>query len=220
MAKVLGSDQYNLMYWDEFYKKVDILEESSFCGFMKTKVDQNAIILDVGCGSGRDTFAFARAGYEVTGIDRSVAAIEKNNMLKEDSMNIRFEVVDIGEERSFQEIIQSLGRKALAEHKKFVVYARFVLHSINEETERSLLRLISQYLNRGDYFAAEFRTIEDQGLAKIYNDHYRRFIDAEGLLQELEQRYSFSKVYFTKGTGMSVYNDEDPFIGRVIVEKK
>jgi tellurite methyltransferase len=217
MAKAkeeLYSEKKNIEYWNAFYKKVKIQEESTFCTLIKNTIKNDAIILDVGCGSGRDAFSFAKDGYGVVGIDRSEEAIKLNEILREDMnfnhLNINFHAVDISDEQGLSELVGSISQSAKNEDKKLVVYVRFLLHSINEKTEEILLTTMSKHLRKGDFFAAEFRTIEDQN---------RRFVSAEDVLSDLENKYSFTKILFTKGTGLSIFNNEDPYLARIIMEK-
>ncbi|MGI2296567.1 class I SAM-dependent methyltransferase [Paenibacillus sp. GXUN7292] len=224
MTEALLSERNNIEYWNRFYKEVKISNESTFCTFVKEFLDDKAVVLDIGCGSGRDTFSFANDGYEVVGIDRSVEAIKINetvrNELECNGAKINFYAVDISDAKRLGEIVKSIIANTKEDNRKLVVYARFLLHSINESTENILLSTLSQNMRKGDYLAIEFRTIEDQQLNKIYDNHYRRFIVAEDLLGELEDQYGFNKVYFTKGTGLSLYNNEDPYLSRIIAEKK
>lgn len=221
-AASLSSEKDNLDYWNQFYRKVNIHEESTFCGFVKGQIDSDSIILDIGCGSGRDTFSFARDGFRVLGIDRSEEAIRINlssiNGLELSDSRIDFCTVDISDVESLEGIIKSVSTSAGM--NKVVVYLRFVLHSINDETQRVLLTTLSEHLRSGDIVAAEFRTLEDRNRGKIYDNHYRRFVDADGLMDVLNQEYDFSEKIYLKGTGMSLYNDEDPYLARFIVEKR
>ncbi|WP_419185159.1 class I SAM-dependent methyltransferase [Lysinibacillus sphaericus] len=41
---------------------------------------KDSVILDIGCGSGRDTRSFAKNGIQVYGIDRLVEAINTMKM--------------------------------------------------------------------------------------------------------------------------------------------
>ncbi|WP_345242349.1 class I SAM-dependent methyltransferase [Pontibacillus salipaludis] len=213
----------NAEYWDEFYKNVLIQEESTFCKYIKTFFEDSPFILDLGCGSGRDSYAFAREGFKVVGVDRSREAIkfnqELNGKLNKSVVNIEFFRVDLNDEKALRELIITQKNKAEVEGKRIVIYLRFVLHSINKLTEQLLLSILSDELPKGSYLAAEFRTTEDEMRNKVYGDHFRRFISAEDLLGDLRDKYKFKQILFTKGTGLSIYKGEDPYLGRIIVEK-
>ncbi|WP_171683130.1 class I SAM-dependent methyltransferase [Paenibacillus planticolens] len=218
------SQEKSIIYWNDFYKKILIQNESSFCSFIKKKINNNSIILDVGCGSGRDTFSFGRDGYDVIGIDRSEEAIKANNLSRKNQLyknyNIEFNVIDVSNKETLSKFMILLRNRAISNEKTIVIYVRFFLHSIDEIAEETFLRTISKYLNKGDYFAAEFRTIEDKERLKVFDPHYRRFITSENLLSDLERKYKFNIVSFEKGTGLSIYKDEDPFLARVVAQKK
>lgn len=223
ISEKVDSEELNIEYWNEFYSKVKIQGESTFCTYTKQKINKNTIVVDIGCGSGRDTFSFAREGYEVIGIDRSEEAIKLNKHLCEElifsNLKINFDSIDIADEYRLSNYFENLCQTATKNKKVIVIYLRFLLHSINESTEKILFSTLSRYLRNGDYLAAEFRTIEDQQRDKVYNDHYRRFIVAEDLLYRLENEYNFREIDFYKGTGLSVFNNEDPYLARMIMEK-
>jgi SAM-dependent methyltransferase len=219
------SEQDNIQYWNEFYRKVKLTEESTFCSFVQEIIrDKKMTVLDIGCGSGRDSFSFAKNGHDVIGLDRSIESINWNNTLKdkakEKELNVYFFTIDISDEEALSQLFISIRENLQFKNQKIIVYLRFLLHSINESTERILLKVLSKYLSKGDYIAAEFRTIEDKKIDKHYNDHYRRFIVAEELLNDLIYKYGFNKVYFHKGTGLSIFKDEDPYLARIIMKKK
>ncbi|MBW7452510.1 class I SAM-dependent methyltransferase [Paenibacillus sepulcri] len=217
------NEKDSVEYWDNFYREIKIQHESNFCLLIKSMSTDQSVILDIGCGSGRDAFSFAKDGYEVVGIDRSKQAISANKTMKNHpkfkNLNIEFNVVDLGNVRKLNDIIIAVIQRTKKQNKSVIVYVRFLLHSINERTEQILLDTLSANLQKGDQFAAEFRTIEDEGRNKVYDNHYRRFIDADHLLDKLVTKYDFSPILFEKGTGLSIFNNEDPFLGRIVVEK-
>lgn len=212
----------NTTYWNEFYKKFHIKNESSFCNYIKSKVNKETIVVDLGCGMGQDTWSFYKDGYIVTGVDQSIVAISHNNKIKAgiDACNsIEFLNIDISSEKIFPCFIMNIIEKARTSNRRILVYARFLLHSITEKAEKNILENLSKYLNEGDLFAAEFRTIEDKDRAKIYKNHYRRYINSDKLITNLECKYSFNIIEYSKGTGFSVLNSEDPFLARIIAKK-
>lgn len=81
-------DYYNT-YADQFAEstlKVDM--ESLYLPFIGL-LPPTARILDLGCGSGRDTLAFKNKGYQVTATDYSKAQVDKASRLT--GIDVRFE---------------------------------------------------------------------------------------------------------------------------------
>ncbi|MBB6021632.1 SAM-dependent methyltransferase [Paenibacillus sp. JGP012] len=219
------SEKENVDYWNQFYKNFNLVEESTFCKFVKALINDTEIkVLDVGCGSGRDAFSFARSGYEVIGIDRSEESIKFNNKIKEDFSEINdkisFHTIDISNKEEFSNYFTSFRKSSTNKNRKILVYLRFLLHSITEETEEKLLEVLSKNMIKGDVIAAEFRTIEDRDIDKHFQNHYRRFVIAEDLLGCLVEKYNFEKKYYKKGQGMSIYKSEDPYLARLVVQRR
>lgn len=212
----------NKSYWNEFYEKFHKKNESSFCSYIKSKLNKETIVVDLGCGMGQDTWSFNQNGNNVIGIDRSSVAIKYNNELKVSTGtrdSIIFKSLDISSKVSFSTFIMDITKNAHSSNRNLLVYARFLLHSITEEVEDNILETLSRYLSKNDIFAAEFRTIEDINRTKIYKDHYRRYIDSEELIERLEHIYKFEIIEYSKGTGFSVFSGEDPFLARVIAKR-
>lgn len=214
------SENNNIDYWNDFYKKVIIEEESTFCTFIKKEINEDLFIIDIGCGSGRDTHSFAKEGHQVYGIDRSVEAINMNNDNVKGITNMNFINIDISKEKELHLFIEDVSDTATKNSKKLMIYSRFFLHSINNDTEEILLKVLSKLLKTGDLLVLEFRTIEDEKIDKVYNNHYRRYINADELHRILEKNYGFTSEYFHKGQGLSIYKNEDPYLARIIMKKK
>ena len=66
-------------YWNRYYGARDISGcpniPSQFAAFVALEVGADSTIVDVGCGSGRDSLFFANAGFNVLGVDASSAAV-------------------------------------------------------------------------------------------------------------------------------------------------
>jgi len=211
----------SLDYWDNFYRNNKIEGESTFC-FVKSALPGHMLVFDVGCGSGRDSFSFAKAGYPVVGIDRSEQAIRNNLELVERNglaASIGFFRMDIGDRDQFGNMVQELSRRARLEQGRLLVYLRFVLHSIDETTQEKLLQCLHDGMDGEDVLAAEFRVKEDEFRPKVFSDHYRRYVDSDALVRELEENYRFRVDYYMKATGLSVFRDEDPYLARIIAAK-
>jgi 2-polyprenyl-3-methyl-5-hydroxy-6-metoxy-1,4-benzoquinol methylase len=87
--------------WDELYDRPAFKDRLAlFSSQVLERVDQNAQVLDYGCGSGMLSFSLARQGYKVKGVDVSAGMIDlckqKNQEACQGSNNIHasFELVD------------------------------------------------------------------------------------------------------------------------------
>lgn len=86
MKKTLDYYDINALGFFESTFKVDM--ESLYQPFLSYLSD-HAFILDLGCGSGRDTLAFKNKGYQVAATDYSKELVDKASQLT--GINVRFE---------------------------------------------------------------------------------------------------------------------------------
>ncbi len=211
-------------YWNAFYTGHDIHEASPFFHVVQRAFSHDFLVVDVGCGSGRDAFSFATSGYEVCAFDQSETVISKNNdkivSLASNDVQLSFEVIDLSDPVELQRFFARVRLQATVKKKYLLIYMRFLLHAIDESTQQILFDVLSQELVTGDGMAMEFRTIEDQFLNKTYQNHFRRFIDSEKLVDEMNIQHRMDVFHFVKGTGYSKYNDEDPYLAQLLMIKK
>ncbi|OTG86984.1 SAM-dependent methyltransferase [Acinetobacter sp. ANC 4558] len=73
-------DYYN-KYADEFTQATLNVDMESLYQLFLAELPEYVHILDVGCGSGRDTLAFKNKGYKVDAIDYSVGLVERATLL-------------------------------------------------------------------------------------------------------------------------------------------
>ena len=208
-------------FWDEYYseRRADqTLVPSQFAVFFANEVDGRIDgILDVGCGNGRDARFFAGIGYSVVGIDSSPGAIELCRLLAEslpDPERARARYVNstaIGSGiASGLECLMGLGAEKIA------VYARFLLHAVDEAAEADLLQSVLQAGSRVALLGAEFRTHHDRNLPKSTPDHYRRFIDPSVLVARAVS-IGYSVEYRTEGVGLAKFRTDDAHVSRVML---
>lgn len=124
----------NKKYWQEFYKKGHTLQASSFAKFCKKYIPNSSLIMDLGCGNGRDSYYLSKKG-EVIGVDNAVKPKDKRNTTF-DQMDLNCVLKKIP--------IQD------------VLYSRFFIHSITDKEIENLLKW-----NKG-LFMAEFRSVGDE----------------------------------------------------------
>ncbi len=65
------------VHWANLYTHHGFTEASSFSEFVLSHSEMPAAVLDIGCGDGRDSHAFARGGRRVAGLDRSQIGVER-----------------------------------------------------------------------------------------------------------------------------------------------
>ena len=205
------------IYWTNFYAHTEFTTASSFCDFVMGQPDLPGVVIDIGCGDGRDSYAFARAGRDVTGLDRAEIGVQhasKKALEVVGGDKARFFACDVAEPGDFRRIVEQVR----ADHGdvSILFYSRFFLHSITAETQRTMMTVLSEVSRPGDAFAAEFRTDRDALLEKIHGAHYRRYQNAQKFAQALTDRYRFTVVVEQEGNGFSPYNGEDPYLYRVI----
>jgi tellurite methyltransferase len=200
-------------YWENFYKKFSLLKPSQFSKFVLKKIKKKNFLLEVGCGNGRDTLFFIKNKIRCHALDICKTAVRKN---KTYLRNVFFN--------------KNICKNKTKLNKNFYnyVYARFFLHTINENDQDLFFINCKKILKKKGKIFLEFRTIYDNLFEKgkkiskyeRVTDHYRRFIDPLKLTKELEKKYSFKIVYFRSSTNYAVYKREKPHVCRLILEKK
>jgi tellurite methyltransferase len=107
----------------------------------------------------------------------------------------------------------------ISQHAPIYIYSRFFLHSINEQDEDQLIKLIDKLLEnrRGGVFM-EFRTKEDETLSKYTGAHFRRYVNPETLIMKFS-RLGFKVKYHVEGTGFAKYKTDDAHVARLFLAK-
>jgi len=142
----------------------------------------------MGCGNGRDTIYFAK-NNTVLGIDQ--AAPEGEHFLR----------------TTIEDFIEK-------PYPVDVLYLRFVLHAVEEETQRQLL-----VWGHENAKAVYIECRSDKGVVPDMT-HARRLINSKELREQCEGM-GYEITYFAEGQGFSPYKDEDPWLIRLhLLSKK
>jgi SAM-dependent methyltransferase len=218
-TEVLPAALINEVYWAHFYAHHTYASGSTFQSLVQSWGELPDVVVDVGCGDGRDTCAFAAAGYrKVTGLDRSHVAIREARRRAEHSSRHqapRFEVCDAGDPVRLRAAL----REARDGTAPMVVYLRFFLHSVTADVQDVLLDAVADCSRPGDCVAAEFRTEKDAVNYKVHGNHYRRFQNGPAFGRMLRDVHGFLPLLEQEGTGFSPYGSEDPHLYRVIARR-
>lgn len=204
-------------YWNSYYSsKGAPALPSQFAVFTLGERTPD-LVIDVGCGSGRDTFWFAAQGIRTVGIDGSEAAIEMCSSRSGTGPGApEFLCLDITS-GDFRETLRRLAEKS----ENPLVYARFFLHAIAPEEQDSFLASAGEILALAPdgVLAVEFRTERDQALTKSTTAHYRRFIAPASVVLDAS-RHGLLCVYSVEGFGFAKYKTDDAYVARLIFTKR
>jgi SAM-dependent methyltransferase len=207
------------VYWADFYKHVEPMGASSFFEHVDAHEATPRAVLDLGCGEGRDSFAFARSGRAVIGVDRSTVAVDRAQArAAAEGAAAEFRVADIADADAIGATIDQL-REAGA-GGPVLYYLRFLLHAILPEEQAALLEILAAKAQPGDVLAAEFRTDADKAAKKVHGHHYRRFQNGPEFGATLAYRFGFEVLDQREATGLSRYQDEDPQLYWVIAQRR
>jgi tellurite methyltransferase len=200
-------------YWNDWYANHrGAMNETPFSRFCLGFFYPSKRLIDVGCGNGRDSFFFARKGFDVLGVDYSKVAISQDQKTIE-MKNLTFLECAFSNLKNY-------------ESKFDYFYSRFSLHANDETAQHSLLNWECNNLNTDVLVCIEARSIMDEishegkqlGHRANYTDHYRRFIVFEELVEELNE-VGFEVLYKIQSNGLAIYKDEDPVVIRIIARK-
>ncbi len=203
-------------YWNSYYSSENFDKPNAptqFAAFVQNEVAHSHVI-EVGCGTGRDSFFFAQKGFQVVAFDSSQKAIEICKRIQEkiDMSGVEFRCKAVGKP-GFSEAIGEIRSKILG---NVVVYGRFLLHALSESEHEAFFSVMAARLNKGDQIALEFRTLQDMTGRKTTSLHYRRYIDPSQVL-ETARRLGFIVDYAVEGLGFAKRGEDDAYVARCIL---
>lgn len=205
------------VYWADFYRRITFEEPSQFCRELLGRPDLPETVIDIGCGDGRDSLAFAQAGRHVIAVDRSLAALErveeKLSRLPSPAA-VTVHRCDVTVPVAFRDLLAGLER----DDRPVLFYLRF-LHGLTPEQDAALLDMIAEAGRPGDLFAAEFRSLADSSQPKVHKSFNRQFREGDAYTHALTDRYGFAVVAGDQSSGRSPYGTEDPILFRVLARK-
>ncbi len=209
----------NKTYWDSFYKDFKSAVPSQFCVSVVTDLEEEAVIVELGSGNGKDALFFASQGHTVVAMDLSAVAIESSQKFAEAGAinNAYFFQGDITNKIDIGKAVDAARVRSLS--GSVVVYSRFVMHSLDESQQANLLEGLGAHMMERDVAYFEFRSREDASLVKHFGGHYRRYVDTERFERELAEVVGLKLMYSITGQGLARFKNEDPMVSRVIAKK-
>ncbi len=219
MKELKETLQQTAQFWKGFYAAHSLRHTPSpfaqWC--LENYLPENSHILELGCGNGRDSFAFLHRNLPVIACDACGVAIA-DNLQHQTSLNLNvkgnFLTLNFAE-------LETLEAKNIN-----TLYSRFVLHAIPESLEDKILDYATARLPSGGRMLHEFRTIRDplmqQGEALSETErlttHYRRFLNPDVFRKKLAVR-GWKELFFVESDELAVFGNENPVVARIVVEK-
>lgn len=201
--------------WNKFYEKFKFSIPSQFCVLTAIELNAEDVLIDLGCGNGRDSLYFLINQNILTyGVDQSEAAI-KSIIESDSALHKNFFNFDLTIESSWIDLFSKIPRGS----KRLIFYSRFFNHSLTEEEENTLIKMLMKYSKSGDKCYFEFRVDEDKSRTHIFGEHFRRFQSSTAFIEKFSHT-PFELEYFIEGRGMAKFKSEDPFVGRFIFTNK
>lgn len=209
------------VYWELFYAQNSRKPNaprypSQFAAFVANELATRAnsgLVIEFGCGNGRDSEFFANCGFNVVAMDASVSAIE-NCIASAASSRVTYLRKDVCDATEL--VLDVL--KHSEKDSVIAIYARFFLHAITREEQKQFLQILSEVLPPEALMFFEYRTDGDESDRKEFGAHYRRFQAHKELLSSLSSQGFFIE-YEIEGKGLAKYKAEDAVVGRCVVRK-
>lgn len=149
-------DYYNKNAQDYLQSTISADMSESYNMFLKYLVRESKI-LDLGCGSGRDSLYFKSKGYEIIAIDGSKELSRlSSKILNQDVYNITFENLDFT--KGYKEYFDG-------------IWANASLLHVKKDDIRSVIENCLVSLKHGGYFYMSFKIGENE----YYDDKQRYF---------------------------------------------
>jgi SAM-dependent methyltransferase len=215
----VSTDTRHRDYWDGFYAgsasgRVPA-QPSAFAEWVDRQLPAAQEVVELGFGTGRDSLFFARQGRSVHGFDFAESAVaHARRQAVEHAPTSRFSVLDLYDDLEVARVAEALSSGTVAR----AVYARFLVHSLEDAGRANLIRFSAGALGggAGGELFLEFRTGKDLGQEHLFgDDHFRTFIDPMTVELEIEE-LGGEVTYREEGCGLAVYKTEDPHVARLV----
>lgn len=199
------------LYWANHHAHAAPLPPSPFATALQARVDLPGVVVDLGCGDGRDAVAFAAAGRTVVGLDRCPVGLRR---ARERVAGAEFRECDLADAAQVRAALTEV--LAAAGERPVLFYARFLFHAVPPQVQELVLTELAALARPGDGFAAEFRTLADEALPKNRTPRIgRRYLDGPALGARLVAD-GWDLLDEVEATGLAPLEKEDPMLYRVV----
>jgi len=211
----MRGERKHARYWQNFYKtKASKVpgEPSSFARWVAGRDPRPTSLIDVGCGTARDSLWLSGQGMDVLGCDYSPAGLAfATDRAAEQGRDAAFRRLNLYDVRQ----LLATGALLARERKTDAVYARFLVHALEDDGRQNLWRFSRSVLrnSRGRVYL-EFRT---EATEHEFGEHFRQFVQPDVVTEELGS-YGFEIEHCEDRYGLAVHRAEDPRVCRIVAK--
>jgi SAM-dependent methyltransferase len=204
-------------HWSRFYRDnlaAVPLSPTPFASWVLGRAGEGMII-DVGCGNGRDVMYYARSGRQAIGLDVVSAAFRRaRRRARRRGLPARFQALNLS---SLRETLMTGAQLAHLPGPRTVV-ARFLLHNLAADSRDHFWRMCAMALSEGGRCLVEFRSPADESLPKHF-EHAAgpRSLDPALAVAEAA-RHGAVEVERLEGRGLAPFEEEDPVVCRLVLK--
>lgn len=208
-------------FWVKHYQAFKLQKPSQFAEYCADRyLRQDDVLVELGCGNGRDGLMLSNHVSQYVGIDACGVAVKSFASAAKEQLPNDYVRLDL-RQADFSAIdFNALG----AVDGRLAIYSRFSLHAITYPEQERLMRNIEEIRQSPWILMLEARTIYDElygvgknvGPHEYETDHYRRFIDPSEFLKQVSLRFDVK--YFEVSDGFSTYGNENPMLMRAVLQ--
>ena len=211
-----GGGASHRKYWDSFYlyDHHRVPERPTpFARWVARTHGSSRPLVDLGTGNGRDALWFADAHHrEVLAVDYNLIVVARGNRAATArGLPVTFRTLTLYDARAVLGLGAALSRAA----EPHDLYARFILHALDDVGQDLLIRLASMALRRDGYLFLEFRTEADRDRPHVFGQHFRNYLRPDDVRSRIEESGG-TVVHTRKGTGLARLRHEDPHVCRMV----
>ncbi len=211
-----GGGRRNLAEWNQLYRsrRSEIPRKGSpFAAWVSARIPDGARVVDLGCGTGRDSGWFVHQGHDVVGADYASTALRmtRNRLARRGVPSPQVRALPFNDLRAVLLAGAELARLPETPY----LYARGLLGCLDADARANLWLLCSMVLRRGGSLHLEYAATRP-GLRRRQVDGLVRRLSTSSVRREVEAAGG-RVVHAEHAPGRDFFGQPDPHVARLEV---
>lgn len=212
----LGGLRDHRDYWNKLYDHREdgtiSVEPSPFAAWTHERESGTPLLVDIGCGNGRDALAFARWGHSILGLDYAGVGVRAgNSAARRESLYADFERCNLYDLRH----ALAMGARLALESRSKALYSRFLVEALENQGRHNLWRLAEMALRGGGRMYLEFRVQDDAETLSRHREDVRHLLPSQAVAEEIRRRGGQIE-HREESRGLAHHVDGDPLVCRLV----